>query len=100
MPFEEVDPASPAPDAATPQDRACAETQDPELRPAVAAPPTGQLLLGTDKRNPLFAVYEDESGEQLLVFYGFEILEIVPQANRGSSDQRPRSHDSSGSADQ
>ncbi len=43
----------------------------------VEAPPTGQLLLGTDKRNPVFAVYEDESGERLLVYYGFELLEIV-----------------------
>lgn len=40
-------------------------------------PPTGQLLLGTDKRNPVFAVYEDDSGQRLLVFYGFEIIEIV-----------------------
>jgi hypothetical protein len=40
-------------------------------------PPTGQLILGTDKRNPVFAVYEDDSGERLLVFYGFEIIEIV-----------------------
>ena len=41
-------------------------------------PPMGQLLLGTDKRNPVFAVYEDDSGQRLLVFYGFEIMEIVP----------------------
>ena len=41
-------------------------------------PPMGQLLLGTDKRNPVFAVYEDDSGQRLLVFYGFEIIEIVP----------------------
>ena len=40
-------------------------------------PPTGQLILGTDKRNPVFAVYEDDSGQRLLVFYGFELLEIV-----------------------
>ena len=40
-------------------------------------PPTGQLILGTDKRNPVFAVYEDDSGQRLLVFYGFEIIEIV-----------------------
>ena len=45
--------------------------------PQLEAPPTGQLLLGTDKRNPVFAVYEDDSGERLLVFYGFELLEIV-----------------------
>jgi hypothetical protein len=46
-------------------------------------PPMGQLILGTDKRNPVFAVYADQTGERLLVFYGFEIIEIVnndPQA--------------------
>ena len=37
----------------------------------------GQLILGNDKRNPVFAVYEDDSGERLLVFYGFEIIEIL-----------------------
>ena len=45
--------------------------------PQLEAPPTGQLILGTDKRNPVFAVYEDDSGERLLVFYGFELLEII-----------------------
>ena len=45
--------------------------------PQIETPPTGQLILGTDKRNPVFAVYEDASGERLLVFYGFELLEIV-----------------------
>ena len=48
-----------------------------QAEPALETPPTGQLLLGTDKRNPVFAVYEDDSGERLLVFYGFELLEIV-----------------------
>lgn len=48
-----------------------------EADPALQTPPTGQLLLGTDKRNPVFAVYEDASGERLLVFYGFELMEIV-----------------------
>jgi hypothetical protein len=41
------------------------------------------LLLGTDKRNPVFAVYQDDSGERLLVFYGFELIEIV---NNDSAD--------------
>ena len=45
--------------------------------PQLEAPPTRQLILGTDKRNPVFTVYEDDSGERLLVFYGFELLEIV-----------------------
>jgi len=58
----------------------------PSARPPLAGPtadrrlhepPTGQLILGTDKRNPVFAVYEDDSGQRLLVFYGFEIIEIV-----------------------
>lgn len=40
---------------------------------------TGQLILGTDKRNPLFTVYHQEEGdqEQLHVYYGLELLEIV-----------------------
>jgi hypothetical protein len=33
--------------------------------------------LGTDKRNPVFAVYTDEADEHLIVFYGFEIIEVV-----------------------
>ena len=38
---------------------------------------TGQLILGTDKRNPLFMVYADEDQEQLHVYYGLELLEVV-----------------------
>ena len=39
---------------------------------------TGQLILGTDKRNPLFTVYyQEEDQEQLHVYYGLELLEIV-----------------------
>src|SRR5512143_4022831 len=40
---------------------------------------TGQLILGTDKRNPLFTVYAQEEGEaeQLHVYYGLELLEVV-----------------------
>jgi hypothetical protein len=49
----------------------------PEDGAAFHTPPSGQLLLGTDKRNPVFAVYEDDSGQRLLVFYGFELIEIV-----------------------
>ncbi len=48
-----------------------------QAEPTLGTPPTGQLLLGTDKRNPVFAVYADDSGERLLVFYGFELMEIV-----------------------
>lgn len=42
------------------------------------APCSSQLILGIDKRNPLFAVYQDRDQEQLHVYYGFELLEIVP----------------------
>src|ERR1035438_4059815 len=40
---------------------------------------TGQLLLGTDKRNPLFTVYEAEETEpeEFHVYYGLELLEVV-----------------------
>jgi hypothetical protein len=63
-----VSEAAPPPMVSTPVGGA-----DPQLE----APPTGQLILGIDKRNPVFAVYEDDSGERLLVFYGFELIEIV-----------------------
>lgn len=46
---------------------------------------TGQLILGTDKRNPLFTVYveeeEKDDQERLHVYYGLELLEVV-SANR------------------
>jgi hypothetical protein len=45
---------------------------------------TGQLILGTDKRNPLFTVYveeEPDDQERLHVYYGLELLEVV-SANR------------------
>jgi hypothetical protein len=46
---------------------------------------TGQLILGTDKRNPLFTVYVEEEDqhdqERLHVYYGLELLEVV-SANR------------------
>ena len=40
---------------------------------------TGQLILGTDKRNPLFTVYiqEEDEEDQLHVYYGLELLEVV-----------------------
>jgi hypothetical protein len=48
-------------------------------RSIVTSTYTGQLILGTDKRNPLFTVYtqEEEEQEQLHVYYGMELLEIV-----------------------
>ena len=39
----------------------------------------GQLILGTDKRNPCLEVYQDESEKHLHVYYGFELLEVVPK---------------------
>lgn len=37
-----------------------------------------QAILGTDKNNPMFAVYRDEQKRELHVYYGFELLEVVP----------------------
>ena len=46
--------------------------------------PMGQLILGTDKRNPVFAVYEDEAGERLRVF-------LVLRSSRSSrTTRKPR----------
>ncbi|MDA2925110.1 hypothetical protein MYX65_10770 [Acidobacteria bacterium AH-259-L09] len=36
-----------------------------------------QQILGTDKRNPVFTVFRDAKGEQLHVYYGAQLLEIV-----------------------
>jgi uncharacterized protein with von Willebrand factor type A (vWA) domain len=50
---------------------------------------TGQLILGTDKRNPLFTVYaeEEQEKERLHVYYGLELLEKV-SADRGDANFR------------
>src|SRR5205814_4059422 len=37
-----------------------------------------QLILGTDKRNPCLTVSVDEAEERFHVYYGFELLEVVP----------------------
>lgn len=37
-----------------------------------------QSILGTDKKNPMFAVYRDAAKRELHVYYGFELLEVVP----------------------
>jgi len=37
-----------------------------------------QAILGTDKKNPMFTVYRDETKHELHVYYGFELLEVVP----------------------
>lgn len=71
MPLAEILPNGP------PLPCASAPTGCPNSGRGLHEPPTGQLILGTDKRNPVFAVYEDDSGQRLLVFYGFEIIEIL-----------------------
>ncbi len=57
-------------------------------KPARSAPlpPSGHLILGADLRNPLLTVCHDEEHHQLLVYYGFEIIKIVP------NDTLTRSH--------
>ena len=37
-----------------------------------------QAVLGTDKKNPLFSVYSDPDKSELHVYYGLELLEVVP----------------------
>ena len=37
-----------------------------------------QLILPTDKRNPCFSLYLTEDQQSISVFYGLELLEIVP----------------------
>lgn len=37
-----------------------------------------QLVLGTDKRNPLVSVYQSEDAETLHVYYGLELMEVIP----------------------
>lgn len=37
-----------------------------------------QQILGTDKRNPCFTVFQDPEGKELLLFYGCELLEKLP----------------------
>ena len=40
-------------------------------------PCTAQLILGADKRNPIFSVYRDSDREELQVYFGFELLETL-----------------------
>jgi hypothetical protein len=37
-----------------------------------------QRILGTDKRNPAFCLYTDPTEQSLHVYYGLELLEVVP----------------------
>jgi hypothetical protein len=41
--------------------------------------PPLQLILPTDKRNPCFSLYLDREGKSIHVFYGLELLEVVPE---------------------
>src|SRR6266436_6367786 len=41
-----------------------------------------QQLLGTDKRNPVFSLFEDPAHQSLHVYYGAELFEVVPK-NKG-----------------
>ena len=37
-----------------------------------------QLILPTDKRNPCFTLYATEDQQSIRVFYGLELMEVVP----------------------
>ena len=67
--------------------QAVASDRHSASKPARSAPlpPFGQLILGADKRNPLLTVYHDGEHQQLLVYYGFEIIEIVPDDTQAGS---------------
>lgn len=41
-----------------------------------------QQILGTDKRNPVFSLFRDPTRQSLHVYYGIELLEVVPE-NKG-----------------
>lgn len=38
-----------------------------------------QQILGTDKRNPVFSLFRDPKHQSLHVYYGIELLEVVPE---------------------
>jgi len=44
-----------------------------------------QLILGTDKRNPLVSVYEGEETATLHVYYGLELMEVIPDQDKHPS---------------
>lgn len=41
-------------------------------------PSSAQLILGADKRNPVINIYENPDQTQFHVYYGFELMEVVP----------------------
>jgi len=40
---------------------------------------THDLILPTDKRNPCFSLYRSADHASIRVFYGLELLEVVPE---------------------
>ncbi len=44
-----------------------------------------QLILPTDKRNACFTLYLDEAQKEVHVYYGSELLEIVPNESEHSA---------------
>ena len=44
-----------------------------------------QQILGTDDRNPSFTLYRNDSQEYLHVYYGLELLEVVPNDREHSA---------------
>lgn len=38
-----------------------------------------QQILGTDKRNPVFSLFRDPTRQTIHVYYGLELLEVVPE---------------------
>ncbi len=58
------------------------------MRPAPAAL-ANQLILGADQHNPLLTVYHDQDRQQLRIYCGFEIIEIVPDDTRAASYKLP-----------
>ena len=75
---------SDAPPPVPPSAPAGAVTPPPAQSAAIPVPPSGQLILGADKRNPLLSVYHDEANKLLIVYYGFEILETLPDDPQGT----------------
>ncbi len=67
--------------------QAAASDRHSASKPArsVPQPPYGQWILGADQRNCLLTVYHDGEHQQLRVYYGFEIIEIVPDGTQAGS---------------
>ena len=45
-------------------------------------PEAMQLILGPDQRNPCFCLYVDAAEKEIHVYYGLEVLEVVPNDSR------------------